>query len=154
MSKPIERVMDPPERAVPFPAQDVAMQRAARRQVLRDRTPLAAGAENIEQTIDYLAQVHRPRRAATLRRRDHLGDQRPLGIGHVTGIARPAPVIPRPVLRRRLSQRLRESLQPSDSQMTRRIQDVRGQTLRPTTRLHECESNPDKAAPNRASILS
>lgn len=43
----IKRVMDAVERSVPFPEVEIAVDCALWRQVLRDRAPLAAGAEHI-----------------------------------------------------------------------------------------------------------
>src|SRR6476646_9495766 len=47
----IERVMDAIERAVPSPQVKIVVHRAARRQVLRDRSPLATGAQHIHQAL-------------------------------------------------------------------------------------------------------
>src|ERR1700675_4528643 len=55
----IERVMDAIERAVPSPQVKITVHRAARRQILRDRSPLATAAQHIHQTIDHLTHIHR-----------------------------------------------------------------------------------------------
>src|SRR6476646_4947904 len=55
----IKRVMDAIERAVPSPQVKIVVHRAARRQVLRDRSPLATGAQHIHQAIDYLTSTVR-----------------------------------------------------------------------------------------------
>src|SRR4030081_3935810 len=62
----IERVMDAMERAVPSPQVKIVVHRAARRQVLRDRSPLATGAQHIHQAIDHLAHIDRALVAASL----------------------------------------------------------------------------------------
>ena len=54
----VERVMDAIERAVPAPQIEVIVDRRARRQVLRDRAPLAAGAQDVHQAVDDLAHHH------------------------------------------------------------------------------------------------
>src|SRR3984885_10916576 len=43
----IESMVDAPQRAIPLPAVEVVVHRAARRQVLRDCAPLAAGAQEV-----------------------------------------------------------------------------------------------------------
>ena len=53
----IKRVMDPIERAVPAPQIEIIVQRRARRQVFRDRPPLATGAQDLHQAVDDLAQL-------------------------------------------------------------------------------------------------
>src|SRR6266404_4363125 len=62
----IERVMDAIERAVPSPQVKITVHRAARRQILRDRSPLATAAQHIHQTIDHLTHIHRALVAASL----------------------------------------------------------------------------------------
>src|SRR5271165_1071223 len=53
----VERRVDALERAVPTPKVEVIVKRRARRQVLRDGAPLAAGAEDVHQAVDDLAHV-------------------------------------------------------------------------------------------------
>ena len=101
--------MDPIERAVPTPQIEIFVQGRARRQVLGDRPPLAAGAQDVHQPVDDLAQVHRALVAAALSWRDAGLDQSPLLVGHVTRIAQVATVIAgaglgRPNRRRLLSE--------------------------------------------------
>jgi len=50
-------VVDTLQPADPIPAHEAAMQRAARRQVFRERAPPATGAKDVEQTVHQLAQV-------------------------------------------------------------------------------------------------
>src|SRR3981081_2521948 len=69
----IERVMDAIERAVPSPQVKIVVHRAARRQVLRDRSPLATGAQHIHQAIDHLAHIARALVAASLGWRNLIG---------------------------------------------------------------------------------
>ena len=90
--------MKPVERTVVLPAAEVVVHRAAWRQVLRDRTPLTAGAQHIHQAVHDLTDVHSPLVAASLGARDlHLG-QRPFLIGQVAGVTQLTAVIPGAVL--------------------------------------------------------
>jgi len=54
----IERVMDALQRAVPIPQHERRMRGALRRQILRQRLPLAARREHIEDRVQNLADVH------------------------------------------------------------------------------------------------
>jgi hypothetical protein len=56
------------QRAVPTPQAKIAVHRAAWRQVLRDVSPLATSAQNIDHAIDHLAQVDSALAATTLGR--------------------------------------------------------------------------------------
>ena len=91
--------MDTIERAVVVPEVEVAMYRAARRQVLRQCSPLAARAQDIHQAIDDFADIHPPLVAAALGRRNLGRDQLPLFIRQVTRVAQLAAVVATPVLR-------------------------------------------------------
>ena len=92
--------MDPPERAVPVPATEIVVQRAAGWQVLRQRRPLAAGAQDVHHATDDIALGHHALVAAPLRGRDQRADQRPFLIGQITGVAQLAPIIPATVVLR------------------------------------------------------
>src|SRR3954469_5111326 len=96
----IERVVNAPERAVVVPSVEVVVQGAARRQVLGDRGPLAACAQDVHEAVGYLAQVDRPLVAAALGGRDQWGDQRPFLVGQVTWVAQLATVVATTVLTR------------------------------------------------------
>src|SRR3954468_5255926 len=96
----IERVVNVPERAVVIPSVEVVVQGAARRQVLGDRGPLAARAQDVHEAVGYLAQVDRPLVAAALGGRDQWGDQRPFLVGQVTWVAQLATVVATTVLTR------------------------------------------------------
>src|ERR1700682_2529686 len=82
----IERVMDAIERAVPRPQVKIVVHRAARRQVLRDRSPLATGAQHIHQAIDHLAYIDGALVAASLGWRNQRLHQRPFLIGQIARI--------------------------------------------------------------------
>src|SRR5262249_39288461 len=66
----IERVMDVLQRSVPAPQAEIAVDRAARRQVLRDVAPLAAGAQHIHHAVDHLTHVDGAPAATSFGRRD------------------------------------------------------------------------------------
>src|ERR1700732_1045361 len=83
----IERVMDAIERAVPSPQVKIVVHRAARWQVLRDRSPLATGAQHIHQAIDHLAYIDGALVAASLGWRNQRLHQRPFLIGQIARIA-------------------------------------------------------------------
>jgi len=79
--------MNVTERAIPIPKIEIAEQGALRRQVLRHRPPLAARAEDIEQTVENLADIDLTPATAALGRRDQRLDQRPFRIRQIAGIA-------------------------------------------------------------------
>ena len=89
----VKRVVDAIERAVPVPQIEIIVDRRARRQVLGDRPPLAAGAQDIHQTVDDLPHVHRTLVAAALGRRNERLNQRPFLVRQIARIAQPAPFI-------------------------------------------------------------
>src|SRR5215210_4591362 len=96
----IERVVNAPERAVVSPSVEVVVQGAARRQVLGDRGPLAARAQDVHEAVGYLAQVDRPLVAAALGGRNQRGDQRPFRVGQVTWVTQLATIVATTVLTR------------------------------------------------------
>src|SRR3981081_2932352 len=83
----IERVVDSFQRAVICPQIEVAVDRASRRQVFRDRAPLTAGRENVHQAVHHLPHDHRALATASLARRDQRFDQSPFVDGQICGIA-------------------------------------------------------------------
>jgi diadenosine tetraphosphatase ApaH/serine/threonine PP2A family protein phosphatase len=120
--------MDGVERAVPAPQIEIIVQARAWRQVFRDRAPLAARAQDVHQTVDNLAHVHRPLIPTALGRRDTGLDQRPFRIGQVARIAKMAAVVAGTVFgrpRRRLPQNQAATLESQTY--------VPGQTLRPVS---------------------
>src|SRR5205823_5578884 len=66
----VECVMDALQRAVPIPQHEVGMCRALRRQILRQRLPLAARREHIEDRVENFADVHLAPTPTALSRRD------------------------------------------------------------------------------------
>ena len=85
--------MDPIERAVPGPQIKIIVQRRARRQIFRERSPLATGAQDVHQAVDDLAQLYRSFVAAALGRWNMRLDQRLLLVGQVRRIAQAAAVV-------------------------------------------------------------
>jgi hypothetical protein len=92
--------MDALERAVVAPQIKVIEQRRARRQVFRDRPPLASRAEDVHDPVHHLADVDRAFVAAGLGRRDQRRNLRPLLVREVTRVAQLAAVVTLAVLRR------------------------------------------------------
>ena len=70
-------MMDAIQRAVPVPQAEVIMHGASGRQILGQRAPLAAGAQNVHHAVDHLADSDAPFAAAGLARRDQRLDMRP-----------------------------------------------------------------------------
>src|SRR6202163_4100490 len=73
----IKRVVDPFQRAVIGPQIEVAVDRAFRRQVFRDRAPLTAGREDVHEAAHHLTHDHCPLASARLAGRDQGFDQSP-----------------------------------------------------------------------------
>jgi hypothetical protein len=71
--------------AAPFPK--VAVYRCVRRKVLRQLSPLTAGAIDIANGVENLAHVGRPATTAGSRRRQHRLDDRPLLVADIARIA-------------------------------------------------------------------
>ncbi len=92
--------MDAVQRAVPAPQVEIVEQRAARRQVVRDRPPLASRAQNIHDPVHHFAHVDVAPVAAPLRWRDQRFDMRPFVVGEITGVSQFAAVVAPAVLRR------------------------------------------------------
>src|SRR6202167_5911481 len=82
----IERLVKAVERAVIAPQVEIIIERRARRQILRNRSPLTARAQNIHQAVDHFAFVDMAPVAATYGRRDHRRNMSPFGICQVAWI--------------------------------------------------------------------
>ncbi len=89
----IKFVMDAIKRAVPLPAPEVIVDRAAHRQILGDCLPLAAGAEDEHQPVDDLPHAYRLLIATRLAWRNQGLSQRLLGVCQVAWIAQPAAIM-------------------------------------------------------------
>ena len=83
----IELMMDEIERAIPTPKVEIIVQCRARRQVLRDGSPLTAGRQNVHEAVHHLTHDHRALVATTLARRDQGFDQIPFVVCQVARIA-------------------------------------------------------------------
>ena len=88
----IERVMDALDGAFPFPTREIVPHRALRRQVLRQRAPLAAGRKHVEYRVQHFAHIYPAWPAAVLRWPDQRRHQRPFRIRQVRRIPQPTPV--------------------------------------------------------------
>ena len=78
--------MDPVQSAVPTPLVEVAPDGALGREVERQVSPLAAGAENVEDGVEDIPHVRLAGPSAGVDRRDVRLDQSPLCVGDVAGI--------------------------------------------------------------------
>src|SRR5271163_3107855 len=79
----IERVMQPLQRAVVGPSDEVLVDRAPGRQVLRDGALLTPGAEDVHHPVRHLADMDRALVASGLGRRNHWPDLAPLRLGRI-----------------------------------------------------------------------
>src|SRR6476646_2080488 len=93
-----QRMMKAQQRAVVVPQVEITVDRAAGRKILGKGTPLAARAQDVQQAVDHLADVHAALVAATLGRWDQRLDQVPFLVRQITGITKLAPVIAGSVL--------------------------------------------------------
>jgi len=88
----IERMVDALQRAVPIPQHEVRMHCTLRRQVLRQRLPLATRREHVEDCVENLAHIDLAPTAAALGRRDHRLSQRPFSIRQIARISQTVPL--------------------------------------------------------------
>ena len=122
--------MDTSERAIMRPRGEIAVHRAARRQILWQSAPLTARAQHIHHGVDHLAHHHRALVLTALRRGDKRLNQPPFGVGQVTGVAHLAAVIAMAVLVGPHGAAPANRAATSESQLTLRIQGIMAQTLR------------------------
>src|SRR5438309_175326 len=94
----IKRVMDAIQRAVVTPQVEIVEKCAARRQIFRDRTPLASRAQNIHDPVHHFAHLDMALVAAALGGRDQWFDMRPFIVGQITRISQFAAVVTSAVL--------------------------------------------------------
>src|SRR5258706_4886713 len=125
--------MDAIQRAVVAPQVEIVEKCAARRQVFRDRTPLASRAQNIHDPVHHFAHLDMALVAAAFGGRDQWFDIRPFIVGQVTRISQFAAVVTSAVLRRPHRGAPLESGHHFESQTIQRIQNVFGRTLRYTS---------------------
>jgi hypothetical protein len=81
------------QRSVIVPKVKIFEQRAAWRKVFGDRPPLAAGAQDVHQTVHHFADIDAPFAAASFGRWDQGLNVNPFSIRHVTRIAKFAAII-------------------------------------------------------------
>src|SRR6202522_1552923 len=94
----IERVMQPLQSPVIGPSDKVFVDRASRRQVLRDGAPLTPGAEDVHHPVRHLTDIDRTLVAAALGRRNQRPDLAPFRLGQIALVAQMAAVITASVL--------------------------------------------------------
>lgn len=70
-------------RSIVAPAIEVTLHRRAWREVLRQRAPLAASRQNVEDRIQYSPQINRPRTPQTPPLGQEWDDQSPFFIHHI-----------------------------------------------------------------------
>src|ERR1700689_4334977 len=92
--------MDAFQGAVIRPQIEVAVDRAFRWQIFRDRAPLTAGRENVHEAVHYLSHDHRPLATAGLARWDPRFDECPFVVGQIARISQFAAVVTGAVLAR------------------------------------------------------
>jgi hypothetical protein len=84
--------MDAFERAIPVPQHEIEMRGALGRQIFRQRLPLAARGEHVEDRVENLAHIDRTLASAAPRGRDQRRYQRPLGVDEIGGITKAAAI--------------------------------------------------------------
>src|SRR6185312_11074828 len=125
----VKSMVDTIQRAVVVPKREVAIHRAARGQILRDRAPLAARAQHVHQAVDHVADAHRSLATPALRRWNDRCDESPFLVCQVAGIAKLAAVISTAVLVRPHRRYPANRADAIESQVIPTIQDVFGRTL-------------------------
>ncbi len=80
--------MDALQRAIPGPQVEIGPHCALRGQVFGQRLPLAAGPQDVENSVQNLAHINRALAAAVLGRWDHGLDNRPFGASQITRITK------------------------------------------------------------------
>ena len=83
----IKGVVDILQCAVVGPQVEIVVDRALRRQVLRDRPPLTAGRQNVHEAVHHLTHHHGPLAPAALARWNERFNQLPFGVGQIARIS-------------------------------------------------------------------
>src|SRR5262249_39595191 len=99
-ARDVESIMDLHQRSIVVPTLEVAVNGAARRQVLWQSSPLTASAEDIQNAIQHFTNIDLPLASPALRRTDEGFHQFPFSVRHIARVAQPFPVIPGAVLGR------------------------------------------------------
>jgi len=97
------------QHAVAVPPNEVVVDRAAGREILRKVAPLAAGAQDIHDPVHDRAHVGSPLAAAWFRRRNKRFDKRPLVVRQVARVSQVIAIVFRAVLMRPHRRSLLES---------------------------------------------
>ena len=118
----VERVMDALQRSVPTPEIEIVEQRAARRKVFRDRSPLTTRAQNVHQPIDHVAHDNRPLAAAPLARRNEPLDKRPFLVGQIARVTQLVAVVAGAIFGRPHGHLQNESVPRKESQQIPALQ--------------------------------
>jgi len=85
--------MDAIQRSVIPPKVKIFEQRAARRQILGDRPPLTAGAQNVHQAVHHFTDINTTLAAPSFGRWYQWRNMRPFIIRHVARVAKLAAII-------------------------------------------------------------
>ena len=138
----IKRMVDAIQCAIVGPQIEIVVDRAFRRQVFRDRTPLATGGQNVHQAVDDLTHDHGALVATRFAGWYQSFDQLPLLVGQVARIAQLAAVVTDTVLARphRVTPFSNQAT-TLESQPIHMIQLLPGQTLTLTKLVQVFASN-------------
>src|ERR1700739_4332222 len=93
----VEGVMHAIQSAIPTPQVEIVEQRTARRQVLRNRSPLAARAQNVHDPVHDLTDVNAAFVSPALGRWNQWLDIRPLVVSQIAWTPQCSPVTAPPV---------------------------------------------------------
>jgi hypothetical protein len=125
----VERVVDALQRPIIIPATKIVVDRAARRQVFRQRRPLTTGGEDIHDPVHNRSHVNRSSVATTFGARDHWADHSPLFVRQVARIAQLATVISGTILLRPHQRSVPQANNQHASQAIQLTRNVLGRTL-------------------------
>lgn len=84
----LERIMDSEQRAIIAPFVIIVPHGPARREVQGQHAPLTTGTVEIAQGVNHAAEVHGTWSARAILVGKECADERPLRIGHISGILR------------------------------------------------------------------
>ena len=125
----VEGVVDALQRPIIIPAAEIVIDRAAWRQIFRQRRPLAPGGENVHDPIHNSAHIDRSPVATPFGARDHRADYSPLFVRQVTRIAQLTAVIPGTIVLRPHRRSVPEPDENHPSQEIQLTRSVLGWTL-------------------------
>ena len=96
----VEPVMDPVQGPVQTPLEEIPINRAARRKILRQVAPLASRAQHVQDGVERLPHVRRAPATSAPRRRNERLDARPLLVRQVARVAQMVSLVPSSVVLR------------------------------------------------------